>query len=81
MRKSYLTEAIDTIIAEGWSGYKISSGKIAPDTKQSKLYKALAECQAAYPQHRVDFVVGGKLHYASQGRHFAVIRRLKSMTN
>lgn len=78
MKKSQLNEAIECLEAKGWTVYKISSGLIAPDTKQSKLYKALAECQAAYPQHRVDYITGAKLQHASQGRHFAVIYKPES---
>lgn len=72
--RTQLAYDIAKMAEEGYNClYKIGSGKLSPNNKQSKLAQALAECAAAYPEAEIDYAIGRKLQCKSQGRQWAVL--------
>lgn len=71
MRTSKLDKLVSEAKSNGWEVFAYGGGKISPDAPQSKLYKLIREASKEYKQ--VDYLIGARRRYASEGCWFAVI--------
>ena len=71
-KPSKLSIEIATAEGFGYRLYSVGSGKIAPETKNSNLYKAIQKAKnAGYKE--VVFVVGARLKGLEKGQEFAIM--------